>query len=564
VAITLQPTPTKLPTQERTNRTILGWCGLAAILALYCLLVTSIHPTNLFGLMEDDTIYFSSARELAQGHGYVLSNLPGQPAATKYPILYPWLLSWVWRLNPSFPQNLALAVAVSVSWGCVFIVASFLFFQRIAGFGQRESLALTTFCALTPNWLLAGLVMSDVPFAALCLIAFLLASLTDEQRGNIWAGASGALAGAAMLVRALGAPVAAGIFLGIARRSGWKKGFAFAAAFLPFSILMLLGHKTPIPQVHVPPDCQHSWQMTWLYYTNYIEFWKADTLQNAALWPALRSNVFLTVLQPGSYVLNGASVLKWATVSTPVLLTVSAVIVRGIVRQIQTQGMQPFHWAFLFYMGPVFLWDSAIPSRFLLPFLPLFFAGLWTEIRRLAGPIRDSWHGRRRVAARLAAALVCLVAGMFGAVSAVSWWSGFRQLTSLSEARGRILAEKKEAYRWLRENTPEDARVIAHEDVLAHFYSARIAVRPIIFSPAGAERRDLLDGELDRLSCNAAAVGARYWLVADDDFAIEYEPAKSLALAREKALAPGMRLLFRSTLGRVRIYALSPEFAPGS
>src|ERR1041385_1590634 len=100
VATTQQTTPTTLPTPERTNRTILGWCGLAVIVVLYCLLVTSIHPTNLFGLMEDDTIYFSSAREIAQGHGYVLPNLPGQPAATKYPILYPWLLSWVWRLNP--------------------------------------------------------------------------------------------------------------------------------------------------------------------------------------------------------------------------------------------------------------------------------------------------------------------------------------------------------------------------------------------------------------------------------------------------------------------------------
>ena len=564
MAITQQTTPTELPAPDHINPTILGWCGLAVILALYCLLVTSIHPTNLFGLMEDDTIYFSSAREIAQGHGYVLPSLPGQPAATKYPILYPWLLSWVWRLNPSFPQNLPWAVAVSVFWGCVFIVASFLFFRRIAGFGLRVSLAFTTFCALMSNWLIAGLVMSDVPFAALCLIAFLLASLADKQRGNVWAGTSGALAGAAMLVRALGAPVAAGIFLGIGRRSGWKKALAFAAAFLPFSILMLLGSKTPVPQVHVLPECQHSWQMTWLYYTNYIAFWKADTLQNAVLWPALRSNLFLTVLQPGSYVLNGASVLKWATVSTPVLLTVSAVIVRGIVRQIQTQGMQPFHWAFLFYVGPVLLWDSAIPSRFLLPFLPLFLSGLWTEIRRLAGPIRDSWRGPRKVAARLAAALVCLVAGMFGAVSAVSWWNEFRHLTSLSEARGRILSEKKEAYRWLRENTPKDARLVAHEDVLAHFYSARTAVRPIIFSPAGAERREVLAGELDRLHCNAAAVGARYWLVADDDFGIEYEPAKSLALAREEALAPAMPLLFRSTSGRVRIYALSPELAPGS
>src|SRR5262245_16131315 len=79
------------------------WIGLALILIAYIAIVLWARPANLFGYMQDDTIYFSSGREIASGHGYVMPSVPGRPAATKYPILYPWLLSWVWRSNPSFP-----------------------------------------------------------------------------------------------------------------------------------------------------------------------------------------------------------------------------------------------------------------------------------------------------------------------------------------------------------------------------------------------------------------------------------------------------------------------------
>jgi hypothetical protein len=61
------------------------WAILAIILVSYALSVAWLHPTNFFGQMEDDSIYFSSAREIALGHGYILPNLPGTPPATKYP-----------------------------------------------------------------------------------------------------------------------------------------------------------------------------------------------------------------------------------------------------------------------------------------------------------------------------------------------------------------------------------------------------------------------------------------------------------------------------------------------
>ena len=90
------------------DRPVTPWVclGLAGIAILYLTAIVRLHPANFFGVTQDDTIYFSSARALTAGSGYVLPSVPGTPPATKYPILYPWILSWVWRWNPSFPANL--------------------------------------------------------------------------------------------------------------------------------------------------------------------------------------------------------------------------------------------------------------------------------------------------------------------------------------------------------------------------------------------------------------------------------------------------------------------------
>ena len=65
------------------------------------------------GFFHDDSLFWVTARSLAGGGGYRIQSLPGEPYQTKYPPLYPLLLAAVGKLNPSFPENLPLAVLSS-------------------------------------------------------------------------------------------------------------------------------------------------------------------------------------------------------------------------------------------------------------------------------------------------------------------------------------------------------------------------------------------------------------------------------------------------------------------
>ena len=55
-------------------------------------------------IWDDDGIYVSTARALAERHEYRLINLPTEPYQTKYPPLYPALLSLAWPAGALYPD----------------------------------------------------------------------------------------------------------------------------------------------------------------------------------------------------------------------------------------------------------------------------------------------------------------------------------------------------------------------------------------------------------------------------------------------------------------------------
>jgi 4-amino-4-deoxy-L-arabinose transferase-like glycosyltransferase len=543
----------------------LPWIALAAIILGYMWFVISLHPTNFFGLSEDDTLYFSSAKSIAEGHGYILPSVPGTPPATKYPILYPWIQSWVWRWNSAFPENLSAAVALNLVFGAAYLIGAFAFVRRLPGFSDAVALVLTAICAVNPRVLfLSANLMSDVPFAALAVLACVAAARANEKEGGRGRTVlCGILTGLSILIRVLGIPIAAGLFVAITLRSGWQKATTFAACVLPFVVAFFWRSILLVPKVSLvaASSCSNSWRMTWLYYTSYTKFWTVDVLSHGVFWQTVRNDVLAALVQPASYFVK-ASYLRAPVFALVLLVILSVIAIRGGVRLVSSARWQPIHIALAFYLLPILAWNYGVMDRFLLPFLPLICAGIWWEVQHTVSQMRSTLRAKVRAEVAIVACFFCIVGSalLYGIGS--SWSGETRDIASESQSRAALLVEKREAYAWLKENSPRNAVAIAYEDASMFLYSGRQAIRPVIFSPAGVNRPDVLNSDLACITSSAEAIHAKYWVVSDDDFGYEWEPASSRARAKEREMERPLHALFRSRQGEVRIYKIDSGVPP--
>jgi len=544
-----------------------SWFVVAGILVVYVASVLHLHPENLFGRAHDDTIYFSSAKALAEGRGYILPSVPGTPPATEYPILYPWVLSWVWRWNPSFPANVVDAVRVTIAFGVVFILLAFQFFRSFKGLNEAESLVLTAICALHPVVIgYSGSVMTEIPFAAVALAAIILAerAMTPDSRPAL-AAACGILSALSMLLRILGVPIAAGIFIAGVTRRAWKQTTVWSAAVAPF-FCGLAWHALTAARILPPVSgaaAGPGYIQTWTYYTSYIGFRKLCMTSGHVVWEMFVSQfIFLLAHVPGLFIgsMFGEHIAPWFVATLAVLF----VIIFGLVRQAKQFGWRPVHYSFAFYLAAVLTWQYPEIKRFLIPFLPLIAASLWygsrVVARQLASSILAPKPPIERAFAGVAAVLaVALVVGM-------TWsfvFTGRTDLLKTSEDSARLLAQKREAYQWLRANSPPDARAVATEDAALYLYTGRQAMADIALIPAGLYDPLQMRQDLDHLTDVARAIEASYWVASPDDSGKESKAAKPRLAGRFAEIESVLPELFRSSDGEVKIYGtgciLHPE-----
>lgn len=545
----------------RRWRKFAPWVGLACILAGFVVAVIRLHPANLFGYTEDDSIYFSSAKGLAEGKGYVLASFPGTPAATKYPILYPWILSWVWRWNPSFPDNLTDAIAISVAFGVAYIVAAFLFFRRFKDLGQIEVVILTAFCALHPLVVFySGSVLSEMPFATMALAAMFIAERAMRPDAPAsWALICGVLIGLCMLTRAFAVPVEAGIVLAAIINRAWRPLGIFCVAAVPFFATLcwntIFRHPSISP-ASGPAALGLGWTHTWTYYTNYLNVWKEGVPTAAIFLAILKNNALLLLSTPASYFIYPS--LRFGAIGQrTAIVSLTLLIFAGVMREALRRGFRPIHLAFPFYALLILVWNYGIAERFLIPFLPVFAVGIWLEVKHILKMVGATLLRRRPVAEKAAAIGFSVAVLLLFLAMAQNYFGGVRSISAgLSKKRGVLLEQKRDAYEWLTRSTSPSARVVAYEDASLYLYSGRAASRPFTFTTAEFYDPKLLESEISHMTDVPRAIGAEYWVTSDDDYDFEWWDAYRKGHAQMGKLAEVLPVAHRSPDGRVRVYFL--------
>jgi hypothetical protein len=526
-----------------------------------------MRPARYFGAWHDDSMYFSSAKALAEGRRYIMPSFPGTPPQTKIPVLYPWLLSWIWRWNPSFPANLVPALRITALFGCWSLIAAFQLLRKLKAVGDWPALVIVALCAFQAQFLsLSAAVLTDIPFMALALTAAVTAdSAMRRDSRTSSAVTTGILAGLSTLMRVLGFAVVVGIFATAVYRRAYRQATVFfmvATLFLG-AVLWLSGfHLLPQQAEDQGTTSELGWRQTSVYYTSYWGSWKASVPSLEAFLDLLKVNLLLFLAGPVSYFLSPlAQATSLPGLTLYAIMTVG--ILAGIVRQAHSQEWKPIHFVFLPYSAILLLWNFPQMWRFLLLFLPLFYAGLFVEGRQMVALLAKSFRSGGPATEKILAGALGLGLITLAGVGARNYVNGDRQqLLARAAQRDAMAREKMEAYQWLRENTDPTARIVAYEDVSLYLYTGRQAVRPIAFSLMWVYKKDkrILEEDLAHITDTPLHVGARFWLTADDDFSIESGAA--LIKQRMAQLKSVLPMAFQSRENKVQVYDLSCVLQP--
>lgn len=534
---------------------------LLAISVAYIAAVWSLHPTSFFGSTHDDMVYFTTAKALAEHKGYLAPSLPGSPPATKYPILYPWLLSWVWRWNPTFPANLNNAVWLNVFFGLIFILASYRLIGQTRHLSNRGALLLTGFCALHPGVLFYSAdLMAEIPFAAMALAGFLLADRAMRREARFaMPVACGVIFGLTILVRTAGVPLFMGVLLAGILRRAWRQACVCAASFSPFFVGLFWRSMLVVPPAPYGAfsAATPGWRQAWLYYTDYVAFRKMASPNLHVAGQLLVNQIFYLPSNIAGYFLFPFSEKRLLFWFATTLLIFSAVYV-GWARQAKYSNWAPIHLGAVLYILSLMSWDYPSWDRFLLLFLPLLVATLWVQggewALQAVSTARNASHFGEQLAA--SAALLFLLVILFCSLWNYSFPSRIWERAT-AQQRATLLPEKQEAYAWLRRNVPRDETVIAMEDGSVYLYASLPSMVPIVPSPGGIYDRDILKTDLDHMMDVAQATRAKYWLVSSDDYGNTQKFFKPLLDSRTTELRAVLPAVFTSTAHHVYIYDLA-------
>lgn len=410
-----------------------------------------------FGATHDDGVYFVCAKAWATGQGHRIISLPGEPWQTKYPPLYPLLLSMVWRVSPEFPQNLPLTVLLS--W-CFLPPALLLlyFLYRRYGFASWQIWLMLAWFAINPySHVFTISVLSEVPFTFLLLAVLLLA----PDRPLV----AGVVAGFAYLTRTAGLPLllaVPGIFL---FQRQWRPAIRFAGAMLPFAVGWMWWsgvHKL------------YSDDPYWMYYLDY-SWYERYIVHASNLHLVVWKNFDALLRGMGSFILPADDNILTRMLSQ----TIAVGMIVGIYKMTRERYSASMYALFgLLFCLLMLIWHYPPNPRFLFPLFPLLLAGFGHQLSLAVRLIQRAYRaGQQRAAA-------VIVTVLLAALGAFVFAANFRFMTGAASAYYRDYREKREetfqCAKRISDALPAGAAVMTNQDTAVYLLSGRKSMRMTI------------------------------------------------------------------------------------
>ena len=503
------------------------------------------------GLFHDDAVYTVVAKALYQGDGYRIISLPSVPSQTKYPFLYSYLLSWLWTVAPSFPQNIVVLKALNSALLAAIFVLSVIFYRRYLPASKFAALCFAFLvCANPIVFTFTDYVVSDLLFVALALAALALcAGSADSPASTAKIPLLAALSGLACLTRLAAAPlVLAGAVWALIDR-GRRGALYFCCGVALFIAPWLLWVYLHAPQSANP---------LFAYYGAY-EFSGA---KSAAIgdWFAGQRTV---VAGNARYLLDSFELLYLLPLMPWLAPFVAALTLLGAI--VSARREELFVWLFfLASLALLLIWPFH-PGRYVAPLVPLLVLFLFRGMGAVERWIQS--RGGEESIASLAAKLIWLPVLLIFVLDGV-WLSSYLLIRDEQTTRGLYGSRApygwrgfEESFAWLRAHTPADALLATAYDPMYFLYTGRRAIRPALhrsasyFYPYGAANPDV--GSAAEIKSALDALRADYLIIDPlDGYA---EGRATLKMLGELVASYGERakIVFTSSDGKHKIYSLA-------
>jgi hypothetical protein len=429
---------------------------MKAAIAFLLLLIPSAHYAWItrdapgLGKNHDDAILYVSAKSLATGEGFKVASLPEKPAQTKYPVLYPLYLSAVWRLNPSFPENLNLATFFSWPLLVLCLALTWVYWR-----GEKWVWIVVAILAVSPYMILFGCSLFSEVFFLCWLLGVLIVGRRD---GLAIALLAGILAGLAYLSRTAGIALLISMPAWYLYRRESRRAMAFAAGMLPFLIgwgVWSATHKFLDPST------------TLAYYTDYVKFQFLNVgLDNLAV--VLWKNIDELLYSIGSLIVPKVLALLPVKILTQVI---AIAMISGVVRLARRGIAVPYALFALVSSGMLVVWHFPPTERFVLPIFPLLAAGLVVELEHLAQMLRAAFR-HKDVSQRIVAGVFALViVAIFGGALSLELFVTFKAMPEQASIDRAQVLETRETYAWIAQHLPPGAGILSNDDPLLYLYT---------------------------------------------------------------------------------------------
>ena len=549
---------------------------LTIVLFISSLLYFALLAPERFGAYHDDGIYATTAKALATGQGYKIISLPSEPPQTKYPPFYPWLLSLIWRVYPSFPENVTPLTLLSAISTLAFMFMSYRYLTSRDYATRWQALFAVGLAAL--NWrtmILATSMYSEMLYAALSVAALELAernglsgsprtgrlgifhsSLRTDQVGARDV-LTGTVIGLAFLTRSSGLTLLGAVALYYAMRRRWKRGFLVVCV----ASLFVLGWAAWCYATNPAADgVNASYHATYFRdISGMIKGLQAESNSSALqiILTILQQNFFSAIIVSIPTVCAGLSYAAppglgaiGGVISACAILLVLCLVIFGFVRQLKT-GLRLLHIYIVLYLALHLPIPYISYDRYLIPLLPFLLLFVIIELDRAIGLAIKGLKARGQLSQNLGAGFILLVVGSTVCLAIYGYTSGIRQsFGSLSAVYARA-ADDRQCASWIRANTDPSAVVMSYRDPTFYLYTDRKAAPlTIVKSPTTGEPvPSLLFNPISKF-------GVKYLIVTSVDFDHDYATdSQQAALKTLLEQNPNtFVLVYQSADGLSRIY----------